>query len=76
MKLSYIQTLLFCFLPILTSAHHSPPSTGASPRRTCIQDTEVESIAQRWLNAFATGGLDTLDSIVTENVCHGFSSRI
>ena len=61
MKLSYIHTLLLCFLPILTSAHGSHCGT-------CIQDNEVEGIAQRWLNAFATGGLDTLDSAVTENV--------
>ncbi|KAL9071085.1 MAG: hypothetical protein Q9161_004424 [Pseudevernia consocians] len=68
MKLSYIQSLLFCFLPILTSAHPSPPSTEGSPRGGCIHDNEVEGIAQRWLNAFATGGLHTLDSAVTENI--------
>ena len=74
MKLSYIQSLLFCFLPILTSAHPSPPSTEGSPRGGCIHDNEVEGIAQRWLNAFATGGLHTLDSAVTENVRQVFSS--
>lgn len=61
MKLSYIHTLLLFFLPTLPSAHGSPCGS-------CIQDNEVEGIAQRWLNAFATGGLDTLDSAVTENV--------
>ena len=68
MKLSYIQTFLLCFLPTLTSAHQSPPSTDHSPCGTCIQDNEVHGIAQRWLDAFATGGLHTLDSAVTENV--------
>lgn len=59
MKLSYIHALAFCFLPNLTSARAS---------WTCIQDNEVEGIAQRWLNAFATGGLHTLNSAVTENI--------
>ena len=68
MKLLYIQTFLISFLPVLTSAHSSPSSTEGSPCGTCIQDHEVEGIAQRWLNAFATGGLHTLDSAVTENV--------
>ncbi|CAF9903849.1 MAG: hypothetical protein ALECFALPRED_003009 [Alectoria fallacina] len=68
MKLSYIHTLLVCFLPTLTLAHPSPSSTEGSPCGTCIQDNEVEGIAQRWLNAFATGGLHTLDSAVTENI--------
>lgn len=68
MKISYIHTFLLCFLPTLISAHPSPPSTQGSPCGSCIQDNEVEGIAQRWLNAFATGGLDTLDSAVTENV--------
>lgn len=68
MKLSYIPTFLLCFLLPLTFAHSSPPSTAGSPRGTCIQDNEVQGIAQRWLNAFATGGLHTLDSAVTENV--------
>lgn len=67
MKLSYIHTLL-CFLPTLTSAYPSQTPTDGSPCGTCIQDNEVEGIAQRWLNAFATGGLHTLDSAVTENV--------
>ena len=65
MKLSYIQALVFCFLPSLTSARAS---------WTCIQDNEVEGIAQRWLNAFATGGLHTLNSAVTENVRQTFAS--
>ena len=68
MKPSYIQNLLLCFLPALTSARQSESSTDGSPCGTCIQDNEVEGIAQRWLDAFATGGLPTLDSAVTENV--------
>ena len=69
MRTSYIQTFLLCALPTLTSsAHHSTTSTDGSPCGTCIQDNEVEGIAQRWLDAFATGGINTLDSAVTENV--------
>ena len=69
MKPSSIQALILCVLPTLTSsAQHSTSSTDGSPCGTCIQDNEVEGIAQRWLNAFATGGLNTLDSAVTENV--------
>ena len=76
MKPSYIQTFLLCFLPTLTSsAAPSKPSTDGSPCGTCIQDNEVQGIAQRWLNAFATGGLDTLDSAVTENVRSVFFSH-
>lgn len=74
MKLSYIQTFFLCVLPTLTSAHPSRNSTEGSPCGTCIQDNEVEGIAQRWLNAFATGGLPTLDSAVTENVRQTLSS--
>ena len=76
MKLSYIQTFLLSLLPALTSAHQSPPSTDHSPCGTCIQDNEVHGIAQRWLDAFATGGLHTLGSAVTENVRHVFFPRI
>lgn len=76
MKLSYTHTLLLCLLPTQTPAHPSPPSTDGSPYGTCIQDNEVEGIAQRWLNAFASGGLHTLDSAVTENVRQTFSSYI
>ena len=69
MKPSCIQALLLCILLTLTSsAHPSTPSADGSRRGTCIQDNEVESIAQRWLDAFATGGISTLDSAVTENV--------
>ena len=35
---------------------------------TCIADNEVEGIAQRWLNAFATGGLSGLPEAVTSDV--------
>ena len=76
MKRSCIQTLLVCFLPILTVAHPPPTSPDGSPCGTCIQDNEVEGIAQRWLNAFATGGLPTLDSAVTENVRPNLPSGI
>lgn len=69
MKHSGIQALLLCILPTLTSsAHPSTSSADGSRRSTCIQDNEVEGIAHRWLDAFATGGLSTLDSAVTENV--------
>lgn len=34
----------------------------------CITNSTVEGIAQRWLNAFATGGLSTLSDAVTENI--------
>ena len=69
MRPSCIQALLLCVLPTLTSsAHHSTSSTNGSRDGTCIQDDEVGGIAQRWLDAFATGGLDTLDLAVTENV--------
>ena len=70
MKPSFIQTFLLLLLPTLTSsAHRHPTSSGdGTSCGTCIQDNEVEGIAQRWLDAFATGGLDTLDSAVTENV--------
>ena len=77
MKPSYLQTFLLCVLLTLTSsAHHSTSSTDGSPCGTCIQDNEVEGIAQRWLNAFATGGLNTLDSAVTENVRRFKSSHV
>ena len=68
MKLSYLQTLLLCFVLPITSACSSHSPAEGSPCGTCIQDHEVEGIAQRWLDAFATGGIHTLDSAVTENV--------
>lgn len=69
MKTSYIQALLLCVLPSLAySAYHSTSSSDGRPHGNCVQDNEVQGIAQRWLNAFATGGLQTLDSAVTENV--------
>ena len=73
---SYLQTFLSFFIPILTSAQKSPPSTEHSPCGTCIQDNEVLAIAQRWLDAFATGGLHTLDLAVTENVRQDISPFI
>ena len=77
MKPSYIQTFFFCVLPTLaSSANHSTSSADGSPCGTCIQDNEVEGIAQRWLDAFATGGLDTLDSAVTDNVRRAKPSHV
>ena len=54
-----VHALLLCILATITLVHG---------QLSCISDGEVEEIAQRWLNAFATGGLSTLSSAVTENV--------
>lgn len=35
---------------------------------SCIQDHEVQGIASRWLNSFATGGLGNLPNAATKNV--------
>ena len=59
MKNPRVHALLLCILATITLVHG---------QLSCILDGEVEGIAQRWLNAFATGGLATLSSAVTENV--------
>ena len=59
MKTPRVHALLLCLLTTITLVH----SQGL-----CISESEVGGIAQRWLNAFATGGLPTLSSAVTENV--------
>ncbi|KAG8531306.1 uncharacterized protein KY384_002934 [Bacidia gigantensis] len=35
---------------------------------TCIQDSEVQGISSRWLNSFATGGIDGLANAVTDDI--------
>ena len=55
----FVLALLFCIHEILTWAW------------TCgswFPDNEVEGIASRWLNAFATEGLPGLDEAVARNV--------
>lgn len=59
MKTPRVHALLLCIIATITLVHGST---------SCISDSEVEEIAQRWLNAFATGGLSTLSGAVTENV--------
>ena len=59
MKTTRANALLLCILATIAL------SCGQAP---CIEDSAVEGIAQRWLNAFATGGLSTLSDAVTENV--------
>ena len=59
MQTPRVYALLLCILASISLVR------GQS---SCISDSEVERIAQRWLNAFATGGISTLSSAVTENV--------
>lgn len=59
MKTTRAYALLLCILATIALARSQVQ---------CIEDSEVEGIAQRWLNAFATGGLSTLSDAVTENV--------
>ena len=59
MRVIPLHTLLFWILATLNFV---------SGRAPCIEDHDVGGIAQRWLNAFATGGLHTLPDAVTENV--------
>ena len=60
MKSMRVYALLLCILATIALAGGQAPP--------CIEDSEVGGIAQRWLNAFATGGLSTLSDAVTENV--------
>ncbi len=59
MKTTRAYALLLSILATIALARGQAP---------CIEDSEVEGIAQRWLNAFATGGLSTLSDAVTDNV--------
>ena len=59
-----VYALLLCILATIALAGGQAPP--------CIEDSEVGGIAQRWLNAFATGGLSTLSDAVTENVRESF----
>jgi len=43
-------------------------SSALRQNGTCIEENEVEGIAQRWLNAFATGGIGGLPDAVTSDV--------
>ena len=61
MKPSYMYTLL---LSLAASVAAKSPSQNL----TCIADSEVEGIAHRWLNAFATGGIGGLPDAVTNDV--------
>ncbi len=53
---TYTQTFLLCTLATFASA------------RKCIRENEVQGIAQRWLNIFASGGSGGLADAVTGNV--------
>lgn len=59
MQTTRVYALLLCILATIALVRGQAP---------CIEDSEVEGIAQRWLNAFATGGISTLSDAVTENV--------
>ena len=59
MRPSYLYTLLFS---IVCS------TAVAADNGSCIADDEVQGIAQRWLNAFATGGIGGLPEAVTPDV--------
>ena len=59
MNTTPVYALLLCILATIALARGQMP---------CIEDSEVGGIAQRWLNAFATGGLSSLSDAVTENV--------
>ena len=59
MKTTRAYAMLLCIVATIALAYGQAP---------CIQDSAVEGIAQRWLNAFATGGLSNLSDAVTENV--------
>ena len=67
MKTPRLYALLLCILATITLVHG---------QLGCISDSEVEGIAQRWLNAFATGGLSTLSGAVTENVREPFLTYV
>ena len=56
-------SVFICLLALITTA------TSTSQKLSCIGEDEVEGIAQRWLNAFATGGINGLPNAVTDNVC-------
>ncbi|KAL6713521.1 hypothetical protein ACLMJK_008986 [Lecanora helva] len=59
MKSSYLYSWLFSIIAAtLTAAQND----------SCIADNEVEGIAQRWLDAFATGGLKGLPDAVTSDI--------
>ena len=56
--------LAFTVLAVLTAL----PTVLAHHRR-CLNDHDAQSISERWLGAFATGGINTLRGIVTDDVC-------
>ena len=60
MKAVYLYTSLFTLIGT---------TVAVSQNKTCIANDEVQGIAQRWLNAFATGGIGGLPEAVTHDVC-------
>ena len=63
MTATHAYALLLCIVAAIALVRGQAP---------CIEDSEVEGIAQRWLNAFATGGISTLSDAVTQDVCEIF----
>jgi hypothetical protein len=54
---------MLSLLPQLTASQPIQPPCGG-----CLTPTEILPVATRWLNAFATDGLEGLESAATENV--------
>lgn len=66
MRLNAFSSVAALLLAITSASCSANKSCG-----TCIEDSEVLQISQRWLNVFATsgpGGVETLSSAVTEDV--------
>lgn len=59
------QALLLCISAVLPTAW----TATVDPAGTCLgSDQEVQTIAQRWLDAFATGGIKGLPAAATKDV--------